>query len=123
MLHVEEFEAGEMIIQQHAPTHSFFVIDRGNCIMEVDGHKVSKMSAGESFGDNALLRDSSCAATIKAASAVKCLTMTRQTFVKLIQEREHRERVVRGAKIFETFTDDQVAKLAGVLERERCVTS
>jgi CRP-like cAMP-binding protein len=118
-LHVVEFEAGDTITTQGDHADTFFVIDRGECIVEVDGQQVSKMSAGRSFGENALLRDSSRAATIKAVCRVKCLTMTRQAFTDLIKERERRECMVRGAKIFETFTDDQIAKLAGILERER----
>ena len=118
-LKVVEFETGDTIIVQGDRGDSFFVIDRGECIVVVDGQQVSTMSAGKSFGDKALLRDTARAATIKATSSVKCLMMTRRTFTDLIKEREHREDMIRGAKLFETFTDDQVAKLAGAIERER----
>ena len=118
-MHVVEFEAGDTITRQGDQADTFFVIDRGRCIVEVDGLQVSKMSAGRSFGENALLRDSSRAATIIAASTVKCLMMTRQAFTDLIKDRERRERMLREATLFETFTDDQIAKLAGILELQR----
>ena len=106
-------------MRQGDRAESFFIIDRGECIVEVDGHEVSRMSAGTSFGENALLRDLTRTATIKAVSSVKCLTMTRQTFTDLIEDRQCRERMVRGAKLFETLTDDKVAKLGSALERVR----
>ena len=119
-LKVVEFEKGDVIIVQGEPGDSFFVIDRGECIVQVNGLEVGVMGAGKSFGDKALLRDKPRAATIKAASSVKCLMMTRSMFVQLIKERDHRENTIRGAKLFETFTEDQVHRLAGVIERERC---
>ena len=118
-LKVLEFGEGDVVIEQGNRSDAFFVIDRGECIVLRSGVEVSKMRAGESFGGEALLRDTTCAATIVAARHVKCLMMAKQTFTQLIKERENRETIIRGAKLFETFTDDQVARLAGAIERER----
>ena len=118
-LEVMEYAAGDDIIVQGDKGDTFFVIDRGECTINVDGQQVALIKAGQTFGERSLLRKTTRAATIKAQSPVKCLMMTRHTFTQLIKERERRENMVRGAKLFETFTDDQVAKLAGAIERER----
>jgi CRP-like cAMP-binding protein len=118
-LTVREFQAGDAIVKKGDRRGSFFIVDRGRCIVLVNGQQVAEMSEGESFGDKSLLRDTArAAATIEAASSVKCLMLTRQIFTELIKERENRESMIRGAKLFETFTDDQVARLAGALERQ-----
>ena len=99
-----------------------FFIEVGECYASIEEEAVSKevkqFSAGGFFGERELLRNEPRASTVTARTAVKTLRLTADAFIKLIREREHRENVLRNVPLFETMTDEQIAKLAGVLERQ-----
>eukprot|EP00928_Gymnodinium_smaydae_P012363 TRINITY_DN14487_c0_g7_i1.p1 TRINITY_DN14487_c0_g7~~TRINITY_DN14487_c0_g7_i1.p1 ORF type:complete len:778 (+),score=153.39 TRINITY_DN14487_c0_g7_i1:68-2335(+) len=77
------FAAGDVIIKQGDQGHEFFVIKSGTAKVVVGGNVVAQLSAGDFFGENALLRDEPRTATISAASAIEALKITRDNFRKL----------------------------------------
>eukprot|EP00928_Gymnodinium_smaydae_P012361 TRINITY_DN14487_c0_g5_i1.p1 TRINITY_DN14487_c0_g5~~TRINITY_DN14487_c0_g5_i1.p1 ORF type:complete len:766 (+),score=162.42 TRINITY_DN14487_c0_g5_i1:38-2335(+) len=77
------FSAGEVIIKQGDEGHELFVIKSGTAKVSVDEKEVATLSAGDYFGENALLRDEPRTATIKAASSISALKITRQAFQDL----------------------------------------
>lgn len=77
------FEDGSVIIKQGDEGDVFYVIKSGKCTVEIDGAVVNEVKAGDYFGENALLRNEPRMATIKAASRVETLNVTRAMFEKL----------------------------------------
>jgi len=77
------FAKDDVIIKQGAEGDEFFILKRGTAGVEVNGHRIATLKAGDYFGENALLRDTPRTATITAASEIKALRITREAFVKL----------------------------------------
>eukprot|EP00931_Biecheleriopsis_adriatica_P121847 TRINITY_DN9690_c0_g1_i1.p1 TRINITY_DN9690_c0_g1~~TRINITY_DN9690_c0_g1_i1.p1 ORF type:complete len:831 (-),score=189.00 TRINITY_DN9690_c0_g1_i1:269-2761(-) len=115
-------EAGTRIINQGEPGEECFIVDSGECFAEIkvsdEWKEVMQYKAGGFFGERALLRNEPRAASITARTECKLLRLSREEFVSMLQERDHKENLIRKAKLFETMNDDQVAKLAGALERK-----
>lgn len=55
----------EYLFAQGQAGHSFFVIEKGEIAVEIDGKKVSELREGQCFGELALLFRASRAASIK----------------------------------------------------------
>ncbi|CAE7870483.1 for, partial [Symbiodinium necroappetens] len=78
------FAKDDVIIKQGAEGDEFFILKRGTAGVEVNGHRIATLKAGDYFGENALLRDTpSISALLEAASEIKALRITREAFVKL----------------------------------------
>jgi CRP-like cAMP-binding protein len=70
------------------------------------------------FGERALSRsDALRAETVTCATAVTVMRLSKWTFLRLRQQQEHKENLLRGVAFFETFDDDQIADLASLLQR------
>ncbi|CAJ1429005.1 unnamed protein product, partial [Effrenium voratum] len=121
-LKLVRFAPQETIIQQGEEGLEFFIVEHGHCcayVQEAQGPKeVREYHAGDSFGEIALLRDEPRAATVVAESEVACYRLSRDDFVAIIQNTYHKESLVRGAKLFETMTDEQVQKIAALLTKQ-----
>lgn len=64
------------------------------------------------FGERGLLRMEPRPARMTCLTEVKALRIVDETFVTCSRIREHKENLIRGVQLFETFTDDQVGKIA-----------
>jgi len=88
-----EFERGQVIIHQGEMGNEFFVIKTGTAIVSVNVEgaglqQVAALSAGDYFGENALLRDEPRTATITADTTITALKITREKFQELrLQEK------------------------------------
>ena len=43
------------------------------------------------------------------------LRLSATAFMSMIRERDHKENLLRGVKLFETMGDEQIAKLGGAM--------
>ncbi|CAK9008301.1 unnamed protein product [Durusdinium trenchii] len=121
VLELTNFSAGEEIIREGEEGFDCFIVDTGECYasIEINGERkeVLKYEPGGFFGERALLRKEGRAATVSARSDVKLLKLSAEEFVSMIEERDHKENLIRHIKEFDILTDAQVALLAGALER------
>mmetsp|Transcript_97222 Transcript_97222/g.275037 ORF Transcript_97222/g.275037 Transcript_97222/m.275037 type:complete len:559 (-) Transcript_97222:52-1728(-) len=77
------FETGQEIITQNSQGDEFFVIKRGKALVTVDGHKITLLSTGDYFGENALLANEPRTATITACSLMEVIKIKREQFQQL----------------------------------------
>lgn len=86
----QTFSAGETIIVEGEEGNLFYIIIEGSAIAtKVLNHgehakEVMNYKPGQFFGELALLRDEPRAATVKAASHLKCATIDRDCFKRLL---------------------------------------
>jgi putative peptide zinc metalloprotease protein len=82
-------EAGQAIVQQGEPRHDFYVIVEGQvavCVGDETGEEttVAHLGRGEHFGETSLFTDQPYAATCRAETLVKLLTLDEPTFDELV---------------------------------------
>jgi len=121
VLELVTYSAGQHIIKQGDEGFDCFIVDAGECFAQIQirgrWQEVVKYEPGGFFGERALLRKEPRAATVTARTDVKLLRLSREEFVSMIAERDHKENLIRQLKEFDTFNDHQVATLAGSFER------
>ena len=125
-LEAREFKAGEVIMNQGEQGNECFFVEAGECYASIrtgkDGidtwKEVKQYGAGDFFGDRALLRSELRAATITCRTDVKTLRLSAESFLQIWSLRNHKENLLRRANLFETMGDEQIAKLAGALQRQ-----
>ena len=110
-----EFSAGETIIRQGDAGDYFYVQVSGTCQVLVNGAVVLETSAGQSFGELALLYDSPRAATVVVAGADPVVTwaIDRRTFKHAVVATAIAKRRRFGAAV------DRVPLLQGLPPNER----
>eukprot|EP01116_Phalansterium_solitarium_P013837 TRINITY_DN31267_c0_g1_i1.p1 TRINITY_DN31267_c0_g1~~TRINITY_DN31267_c0_g1_i1.p1 ORF type:complete len:364 (-),score=98.26 TRINITY_DN31267_c0_g1_i1:245-1336(-) len=82
------FEAGEVILREGEPGERFYIIVEGEAkaYRHADNQEKEIGALGRSnyFGEIALLMDRPRAATVKAVSAMKCVTLDRDCFKRVL---------------------------------------
>lgn len=121
LLERREYQEGDIIIQQGEPGTEFFIIEDGEAVasVQMDGYidEVKRYVTGGAFGERALLRNEPRAATVTCRSVVQCLVFSAASFKKMIDERDLREELLRGVKILETLSEEQIAAAGAALSR------
>lgn len=75
----------EKIVNEGDQANSYFIIKSGIVSIEKDGKEIRKMSAGDSFGEQALFQNSVRGATVVAESdLVVCIALGRETLSKIL---------------------------------------
>jgi signal-transduction protein with cAMP-binding, CBS, and nucleotidyltransferase domain len=74
------FQQGDQV------SSSFFIIDKGECGVVIDGVEKKRLGPGDSFGEKALLYNAPRSASITAEPHSKFWTIDRKTFVIVIAE-------------------------------------
>ncbi len=110
-----EFSAGETIVRQGDAGDYFYVQVSGTCQVLVNGAVVLETSAGQSFGELALLYDSPRAATVVVAGSDPVVTwaIDRRTFKHAVVATAIAKRRRFGAAV------DRVPLLQGLPPNER----
>ena len=80
----ETFTAGSAIVKQGEPGEKFYILEEGECHAEKDAATVMEYSAGDYFGELALLNDEPRAASVISDSAVKAVSLDRRAFDRLL---------------------------------------
>jgi uncharacterized protein YhbP (UPF0306 family) len=85
-LGTQSVPAGEAIVKAGTPADKFLIIVEGEAeLQRADGEK-TQLSAGQLFGEVAIMRDQPRAATVTAKTDVKLLALDRETFKDLIAQ-------------------------------------
>jgi uncharacterized protein YhbP (UPF0306 family) len=87
-LPTREVAAGETIVRQGAPADRFFILVEGaaEVVRTEDGTemRVASLTAGQLFGEVAIMRDMPRGATVRATADTKLLALERDTFRDMI---------------------------------------
>ncbi|KAM0429316.1 hypothetical protein ACHAPT_006531 [Fusarium lateritium] len=85
-LETKKFAAGEIIINEGDPGHSFYLLENGeaDAYKGTPENKVRHYNKGDFFGELALLNDAPRAASIVAASEVKVASLGKNAFQRLL---------------------------------------
>jgi hypothetical protein len=79
-----EAPAGEVVISQGDAGDRYYVIAAGELVVSVDGAPVRTLSAGEGFGEIALLRDVPRTSSVVAATPVALYALDREHFLDAV---------------------------------------
>ena len=116
------FEAGEVIFNKGDVGEDFYIVERGDFDVIGDNETVlAKLSKGACFGELALLKNDTRAATVKAVTAGRCLSLSRENFNKrlgTLEEIQHmwRYEALRKVPILSKLTKTQRNKLVLVMQ-------
>jgi hypothetical protein len=76
--------AGEVILERGEAGHRFYVVDRGEVVVQVPGQPDRRLVRGEGFGEIALLRDVPRTATVRALGEVRLAGIDRERFLAAV---------------------------------------
>ena len=81
----ETYSSGDTIIREGDTGNKFYMIMEGSAQAIKQGHSVMDYSAGDYFGERALLKNETRAATVVAKSTpTKCMVLDRRSFVRML---------------------------------------
>jgi cAMP-dependent protein kinase regulator len=121
------FEPGTNIIKQDEPGDEAYIIQQGVVDVLVEDelgetHSVAHLSAGDFFGELALLEDAPRSATVKAVDHVDVLILDRPVFDRFVESfGEARDklanairalRLIHEIPLFDDFSQEEVATVA-----------
>ena len=81
-----DLAAGKVLTTEGGPGREFFVLIGGSADVRRNGRKVNTMSAGDFFGEIALVSDRPRTATVTATSPVRLLVVTDRAFRELMRK-------------------------------------
>ena len=76
---------GGVVTAEGGPGDGFFVIESGEAEVTIGGQPRATMTAGDYFGEIALLLGSSRTATVAATTALRCYALTPWDFRELVE--------------------------------------
>lgn len=82
---IKEVQLGEIIFEEGAPGDFMYVVLEGEVVITHRGAVVSRIQAGEIFGEMALIDDSPRSATAQAAEASRLAPINRFDFTFYVQ--------------------------------------
>jgi len=83
---VRRFAAGETVIREGSGGAAFYLIDSGEATVTIQGVEKATLTAGDHFGEIALIDEGQRMATITASSDLVCHGLTYWEFRPLVQE-------------------------------------
>jgi CRP-like cAMP-binding protein len=84
-MHEANVPAGAIVTAEGGPGDGFFVIESGEASVTVAGEPRGAMTAGDYFGEIALLLGSDRTATVTAATDLRCHALTPWDFRALVE--------------------------------------
>lgn len=81
-----KFKGGDTVFDQGTQGNHMYIVRSGECVVEKDGKEVTRCKKGDYFGERALVKNETRAATVKTAenTEVQLLTITREAFHTLL---------------------------------------
>jgi CRP-like cAMP-binding protein len=93
-----EVDEGKVLTREGDLGREFFVIVDGDVSVTQDGNEISRLGAGDFFGEIALIYDNARrTATVTAASPLRFFVLTRQSFRSLLEHQPEIEEKVMAA--------------------------
>jgi CRP-like cAMP-binding protein len=80
------FLQGETVMREGLGGAAFFVIESGEAVVSIGGNERTTLSAGDYFGEIALIDEGARTATVKAATDLACYGLTLWEFRPLVRE-------------------------------------
>ncbi|ORZ05765.1 camp-dependent protein kinase regulatory subunit, partial [Absidia repens] len=85
-----QLEDGHVVVKENVVGDTFYLIEQGTAIFyktTSDGsqQEVNRLSNGDYFGELVLLNDKPRAATVVAAGKLKCITLGKKAFTRLLE--------------------------------------
>jgi CRP-like cAMP-binding protein len=84
-MHEANVPAGAVVTVEGGPGDGFFVIERGEAEVTVQGERRGTMAAGDHFGEIALLMGADRTATVTAKTDLHCYALTPWDFRSLVE--------------------------------------
>ncbi len=81
----ESFEPGAVVVEEGTTGSGFFVMESGRAMVSVRGQELRELGPGEHFGEIALIADSPRTATVTAVTSLRCHTISRAHFRKIVE--------------------------------------
>ena len=113
VLKSESFESGQFVIRQGEEGNVFYIIEEGQAVATKVLHQgqqpeeVMRYQPGQYFGELALIKNEPRAANVRAETNLKCLTLDRHSFKRLLGPVEDILR--RNAKYYEEIVAKKTA--------------
>jgi CRP-like cAMP-binding protein len=82
------FEAGSTVVREGergARVLAFFIVVDGEAVVSIGGEEVVTLGAGDHFGEMALFSDRPRAATVRAATELRCLALASWEFRSFVE--------------------------------------
>src|SRR5947207_13090233 len=92
-----DFKAGKVLCREGTRGQEFFVIMEGEAEVTRNGKHLATRRSGEFFGEIALVEDVPRTATVTATTPIRFFVLTRQRFLRLLDEQPGVERKVLRA--------------------------
>ena len=81
-----EAAPGDTIVRQGTPADKFLILIEGEAEVVQDDERIDQLKAGQLFGEVAIMRDQSRAATVKATTDARLLAIDRDAFRDLVAQ-------------------------------------
>ena len=81
-----DLNEGKEMTRQGSPGREFFVLLEGEADVTKDGRAINQLSAGDFFGEIALVSDTQRTATVTATTPVRALVITDRSFRRLLKD-------------------------------------
>jgi CRP-like cAMP-binding protein len=79
-------DARETVVEQGAPAVNFYMLTEGSVEVLVDGEPLNTLKAGDTFGDIALLQETTRSATVKTLTPCKLWVVSKSSFESMLDE-------------------------------------
>jgi CRP-like cAMP-binding protein len=83
---LERVPAAQVLCEEGAPGHEFFLIGEGRAAVEQSGRRVAELGSGDSFGELALLDRGPRSATVRAETDMVLVVVDELDFSALLDE-------------------------------------
>ncbi|RJP31957.1 MAG: hypothetical protein C4527_06790 [Candidatus Omnitrophota bacterium] len=81
---VELFDPEEILVKQHDPSDSLYLVLQGRCTFSVDGEPLGFLESGDLVGEMGVIQDASRSATVTAIEPTSALHIPAQVFRKML---------------------------------------
>lgn len=122
----KEYHDKDVIIKEGEAPDNFYIIEKGHCIIYKKNQKgvdevVAQSTAGQYFGELALISGSTRAATVIADGDVVCWAIDQTTYLYLLKEEHGKKRqlyrqLLKNIKLLKVLKDYEILLVADALQ-------